>query len=245
MEQRHTGSTGAGTSPTWDTAPPTSPPPSDRARPAEDHGPDPTPDPTKERQRVLGWGLALIGAGTAWLLTLAGVAIPWEIVLPVALIGIGLLVLAWPRADAGGLIGLGMVVLVIGLVAPGVTGPTSFTAGERTYEVTDPADLDDRYGLGAGELVLDLRDLEAIPPGSVVAARVTFGELTVLVPEDVRVRGDARVAFGEVEHFGRATGGVNPNVALADPAPDGDEVLQDEVLELDLRVAFGRIEVRR
>ncbi len=225
---------------------PTTPPSPGEPAPAQDVPGD--HDPASSRRSGLAWGLALIAAGVLWLLWLSGVAIPWGLVLPLTLIAVGALVLARPRAEGGGLIGLGIVVMILGLAQPGLPITSSFTAGERSHTITDVTDLDDTYALGAGSLVLDLRDLDLGPgpaDGPVeLSARVTFGELIVRVPEHVRVRGAARVAFGEVAHFGRADGGVNPRAVFDEAATSGD-ARDDDVLELDLRVAFGQIEVRR
>jgi hypothetical protein len=242
METRGTGSTTSATRSNArppSGAPPAEPPPGYPDPPPASGG---RPDPGRDRGRALGWGLALIAAGTLWLLTLTGVDVRWELVLPIALIGIGLLLLARPRDEGGGLIGLGILVLVLGLFQPGVPSASSFTAGDRTHTVTDVAELEDAYALGAGSLVLDLRDLDVSDGPVEVSGRVTFGELIVRVPEDVHVRGDARVAFGEVAHFDRADGGINPSVELDQPptSPAGNGEL-----ELDLRVAFGQIEVQR
>ena len=235
-----------GAGPTTSTTPPPTTPPPGGPTPARgapgDH------DPASDGRSSFAWGVALITAGVLWLLWLSGVAIPWTLVLPIALIAVGALVLARPRARGGGLIGLGIVVMILGLAQPGLPVTGSFTAGERSHTITDVADLDDPYALGAGSLVLDLRDLDfdAAPADGPVAlsAQVTFGELIVWVPDDVRVRGGARVAFGEVAHFGRADGGVNPRAVFDEAATTGD-VRDGDVLELDLRVAFGQIEVRR
>jgi hypothetical protein len=237
MEPNGTGSTTARARTSSGPPPSTPPPPPATTPPSASAG---EPPPAREPQRGLGWGLALVAAGTLWLISLMGVEIRWELVLPIALIGIGLLVLARPRAEGGGLISLGILVLVLGLAQPGLPVASSVSAGERNLEVTDVADLEDTYALGAGSMVLDLRELEVAEGPVEVDARVTFGELIVYVPDGVHVRGDARVAFGEVMDFGRSTGGISPSVELDEPSPDGGEVL-----ELDLRVAFGQIEVRR
>ena len=190
--------------------------------------------------RPIGWGLVLIAAGVLWLLSLAGVPIRWELVLPIALVAVGTLLLLGGRWSAhGGLIGLGVVLAVTAFVVATSPAAPSVSAGDRTHRVTDVADLESAYTLGAGTLTLDLRELE-LPDGTTeVAAGVTMGELVVWVPADVTVEGEGSVVMGEVAAFGRSASDITPRLALAEP---GDA---DRVLVLDLRVTLGRIEVTR
>ncbi len=211
---------------------PPAPPPAQGAS-GDAGGPGPQP--------LIGWGLALIGAGTLWLLSLAGVSIPWAIVLPVTMITIGVLLLAGGRLIArSGLIGLGVVVTVVALVVSVTPTAVSVSAGDRAHTVTELDDLDSEYRLGAGSLTIDLRSLE-LPAGTTeLTAGVSMGELIIHVPPEVTVEGDGRVAMGEVVAFGASRGGIAPTLTFADPggAPD-------RVLVLDLRVGLGSIEVER
>lgn len=239
---------------TTSTSPPFGPTPSmpQGGGSAPTAGGTPGQGPGPDRGSSLGWGLGLIAAGLLWLLWLTGVEIPWERVLPIALIGIGLVLLARPHAEGGGLIGLGIVVLLLGLVQPGLPVAGSFTAGDRTHTITEVTDLDRAYALGAGTLVLDLRGLDLTEGPVELTARVTLGELIVRVPEGVRIRGDARVVMGDVAHFGREEGGINPRVTfddapLSDAGDNGEDGEDGDhgVLDVDLRVALGQIEVQR
>jgi hypothetical protein len=196
--------------------------------------------PPEPRRRPVGLALVLITVGVVWLLALAGVSVPWEVLVPGALMVVGALVLLSPRwGGGGGLIGLGIALAVLALVVA-VPSPAALSAGDRTIAVTSVADLDDRYGLGAGTMILDLRELE-LPSGTTeVQAGVNLGELVVLVPADATITGEGRVFLGEVEHFERSSGGVAPRADLREPGDD-----PDRVLELRLRVGLGQIEVRR
>jgi hypothetical protein len=196
------------------------------------------PDPP--RRRPVGLALVLITVGVVWLLALAGVNLPWEVLVPGALVVVGVLVLLSPRWGGGsGLIGLGIALAILALVVA-VPSPAALSAGERTIAVTDVADLEDRYGLGAGTMTLDLRSLE-LPPGTTeVQAGVNLGELVVLVPPDASITGEGRAFLGEVESFERTSSGVAPRAELTEP---GDDL--DRVLDLRLRVGLGQIEVRR
>ena len=191
--------------------------------------------------RPIGWGLALIGGGVLWLLHLAGVTIVWEVVLPVIVVAIGLALVAGGRHVAqSGLIGLGVVLTVVAVVLSMTPMQVSLTAGDRNYTVTEFAELESSYSLGAGTLTLDLRDLE-LPDGTTeLAASVSMGELVVLVPEGVSVTGTGHTMAGEVVAFGRTTAGVSPRRTLTEAGADGGPVL-----DLQLRTIFGRIEVTR
>lgn len=215
------------------TTPP--PPPADR-RPDGPAGAGSGP-----ASRPVGWALALIGAGVLWLLHLAGVSIAWELVLPIVVVAIGLILLTGGRHVAhSGLIGLGIVLTVIALMLSVTPIQPSITAGDRTHTVTDMAELESSYNLGAGTLTVDLRDLE-LPDGTTeLAAMVSMGELIVRVPDGVAVTGTGHTLAGEVDAFGRTTAGVAPRPNLTEPGVD-----DAPVLDLELRTGLGRIEVTR
>ena len=191
--------------------------------------------------RPNGWALALIGAGVLWLLALAGVRIDWQLVLPITIIAIGLVLLAGGRHVArSGLIGLGVVLTAIALVLSVTPIQGSVTAGDRAHTVTDLAEPEPSYSLGAGTLTLDLRDLEFPPGTTVLAASVSMGELVVKVPDEVTVTGTGHTIVGEVVSFGRRTVGIAARRTLNEPGVDGGPVV-----ELELRTGLGRIEVTR
>jgi hypothetical protein len=214
---------------------PSPPPPPDDRAPEQTPGAEPRP-----ATGPIGWALALIGAGVLWLLSLAGVQIAWELVLPVAVIVIGLVLLAGGRrVTRSGLIGLGVVLAVAALVLSVTPMQVSITAGDRIHTVTDLAELESSYRLGAGTLTLDLRDLD-LPAGTTeLAASVSMGELVVRVPADVTVTGTGHTLAGEVDAFGRTTAGVSPRRTLNEAGDDAP------VLDLELRTGLGRIEVTR
>ena len=222
------------TQPPADATPP--PPPPERRLPEEPPGGQPRPT-----ARPFGWALALIGAGVLWLLALAGVPIDWQLVAPIAIITIGVVLLAGGRSVArSGLIGLGIVLTVIALVMSVTPMQLSISAGDRIHTVTDVTELEASYRLGAGTLTLDLRDLE-LPAGTTeLDASVSMGELVVRVPDGVTVTGTGQTIAGEVVGFGRTTAGFAPRRTL-DEAGVGDS----PVLDLQLRTGFGRIEVTR
>jgi hypothetical protein len=201
------------------------------------------PQPPKARRpdrsgapTALGWGVALIAIGVVWILSLAGVTIRWDLVLPVALIGIGLIVLTVGYRGIGdGLIGLGILVAIIAILLPTSALPPPVSAGDRAYAPSGVEALEPEYTLGVGQLTLDLRELDTDAP---VAVRVLvgMGEMRVRVPSDAQISGEARVGLGEVRVFGQSTGGVAPRRELS---VEGEGTRVD----LDLQVGMGRIEV--
>jgi phage shock protein PspC (stress-responsive transcriptional regulator) len=81
--------------------------------------------------------------------------------------------------------------------------------GDREYRPASLADLHDRYELGIGELVVDLRGA-SLPSGDVpLSLDVGIGEAQLIVPEDVCVATSADVGVGNVSLFGRDNGGID------------------------------------
>lgn len=202
----------------------------------------PQPDRLVDHHRsgVIGWGIALIAAGTLWLLASMGVPIRWGLVLPIALVINGVLVLLTRRSVSRGLIGLGAVLTVAALAVSVTPEPLPFSAGNRTHTVTDLADLESDYRLGAGRLRIDLREVELPSATTELTAEVAVGELVVLISPEVAVEGEGHVAMGEIASFGEQQGGFGPTVSFSEPG-DGT----GRVLTLDLKVGLGRIEVAR
>jgi phage shock protein PspC (stress-responsive transcriptional regulator) len=110
--------------------------------------------------------------------------------------------------------------------------------GEREYRPAAAADLRDRYELGVGELVVDLRRTQ-LPRGDVpLALDVGMGRALLLVPEDVCVATRAQVAAGAVRVFDRDNGGVDLDWEDVPGAPAGTTRVV-----VDADVGFGALEV--
>src|SRR5262249_45408811 len=109
--------------------------------------------------------------------------------------------------------------------------------GERTYSVSDVADLRSSYRLGVGDLRLDLSGL-TLPRGEThVKSSVDVGKLAVIVPRDaaLRVHGDAQ--FGEVDVLGKSVDGHDVGRNVDEPGA--------RVLVLDTHVGAGALHVTR
>jgi phage shock protein PspC (stress-responsive transcriptional regulator) len=131
--------------------------------------------------------------------------------------------------------------------------------GDREYRPGTAADLKDRYELGIGELVVDLRDT-SLPAGDVpLELDLGIGEARVIVPEDVCVATTADVGIGNVSLFGSDDSGIDVDVDDLPEAPPartrlvlnaevglGEVRVHDESAEFDFRDdRFGPFEDRR
>lgn len=128
-----------------------------------------------------------------------------------------------------------VVVVVLSVFATLVAQPAlDDGAGDRTWRPTGDA----TYRLGVGEATLDLRDIPQAETTPVeVDARVTYGHLVVLVPDDVRVELDAAASFGELLLLGRDQHGRRVSEVTTIGPGDTD-------VRLRLRVRGGQVEVR-
>ena len=140
----------------------------------------------------------------------------------------------WAAAAGGGTVAAALVIaagvaLVVGafvgrarwLVLPALALalPVAFVSaagieldggyGEREYRPGSAMEVRDRYEVGAGRLVIDLRNA-ALPAGDrALELDVGMGEAVLVVPENVCVATRARIGMGAVEVFDRENEGVD------------------------------------
>jgi hypothetical protein len=219
----------------------TDPPPPAASTPAAG-GPQGTPGPPRpsDRRPVVP-GILLIVIGVLWLLHVLGVPIVWTILLPAAVVLVGLAVLVGGRSPVtAGLVPLGVVLAIAAGVVTLLPGVSSLEAGDRVLVVRDVADLQEVYELGAGQLTLDLRGLD-LPPGSTeVRVDVGLGDLRIRVPEEATVVVDGRVTAGELRAFGVRVDGVGAQRQVTDVGREGGGTL-----EIEAQVGLGTLEVSR
>jgi phage shock protein PspC (stress-responsive transcriptional regulator) len=110
--------------------------------------------------------------------------------------------------------------------------------GERHVRPGTLAEVKDGYRLGAGELVVDLRDV-TLPAGDRhLKVGMGAGHVLVLVPRNVCVATTATIGMGGVSVFDREDGGLDVDWSDARRAPKGTPRL---VLDGDL--GLGLLEV--
>lgn len=188
---------------------------------------------------VVGAMLVLVGA--LWLLdALEVIDVRASVVLPgvLAVVGISLMVGALDGPHSG-LVVFGVfltLAVVLAAVFPGVQGGL----GERTYVVEDQSELEATYGVGLGEVSLDLSGL-VLTESAEVDVTVGAGEISVVLPADGEVRVDASAGAGEVSLLGESADGVS--VTRTYTSSGYEEA--DTALTLDIDVAAGEIQVTR
>lgn len=190
-------------------------------------------------------GLLLVLFGVGWLLEVLDVIdFPWDVLLPIALILVGVAIVLASRSGArpGGLIAVGIVLTGVMVIGSAIDFPLGGGVGERLERPATVSELRDEYVLGIGQLTVDLTDLSAGALGADARTRVRVGvgQLVVIVPEELPVLVFARATVGNVRVFEDEEGGFGAE-REAGPGLDG----RGPVLELVLSVGLGEVEVRR
>jgi phage shock protein PspC (stress-responsive transcriptional regulator) len=207
----------------------------------------PQPEPAAPRPRsVLGPVTVSVAALTAGVLLTArelgadGITGARVIAAALLVVGVGLVVGTW-LGRARWLIAVGLALGLLLLPTAALDdAELAEGAGSRLW-LPSTAD-EQRFGLRAGEAVLDLREVE---PGEVesVRANVGVGSLVALVPDDLRVRVTTDTLLGDVVHADASTGLTDDDDGRGDTRVLGPAT--GSLLEVDLYVGVGEIEVRR
>lgn len=177
--------------------------------------------------------ILLIGGGVAAL-----VGMELLTFLAVALLVVAVAMLVGSRyGRARGLIPVGLLLAAMATVTAVTDVSLSGGVGNR-YRTPLRVEQLRPYHLGVGDLVVDLRELD-FEGTRRVRAEIGIGNLTVLVPPDVAVEGDARVGLGQVDAFGRSNDGSGVDRILDHEA----EAETSRTLDLDLDAGIGRITV--
>jgi hypothetical protein len=159
--------------------------------------------------------------------------------LPLAVIGVGLIVGAW-MGRSRLLIALGILLVPFVLVASLIHVPLTGAAGTFVYRPQASTDVPPTYHIAAGEMTLDLTRLSLRAGTTDVTATVGAGQLRVLVPPKVPVTIDGRTDLGGVTVFGRVHGGTEVHVERASTAPSSRPGL-----DLHLHAGLGSVKVDR
>ena len=214
--------------------------PEERAEPAPPH-------PRMAVGRIA-LGLILLAIGLGWLLqSLDVIEVPWEALLPVSLIAVGAVLVVGARTGRhSGLIALGIVLTLVTALTAAVDVPLIGGAGQKVVEPTTVEELEPRYDLAVGQLVIDLTAIDFTGNRSVeILARVGMGELVIDVPSTVVVQAQARAGLGDVQVLGRQSSGFGPEVTVGGGRIVGGRFTRLSVVVLDLSVGMGSVKVNQ
>jgi phage shock protein PspC (stress-responsive transcriptional regulator) len=110
--------------------------------------------------------------------------------------------------------------------------------GDREYRPGTVEEVSDRYELGIGELVVDLRDTELPARDIPLKLKVGIGQAVLVVPDDVCVASSADLGMGAVEVLGRDSGGIDVEVRDTPEAASGNARV---LLEGDIGIGALRV----
>ena len=190
------------------------------------------------KRAALGIGLllvcGLIAIGGAWATAAGG-----ETVVAIAVIAAGVAILAGAFVRPVRLLVLPAVALALSAGTVSAAGiDLDGGVGDRDYRPASALDLREKYELGMGELIVDLRQTD-LPPGDVpLEIDLGIGEARVIVPDDVCVATDANVGVGEVRNFDQHNEGVDVDF---DDLPDAAPAATRLLVKADLGVGSLRI----
>ncbi|MCP3937074.1 MAG: PspC domain-containing protein [Actinomycetia bacterium] len=175
---------------------------------------------------------SLVMVGATWLL----------------LIGAGLLV-STVRGRATGLIFIGLTVVVLTIAARWVDPILDDGTGEVRYSITTVEELETEYRLGAGELRVDLSDIDMVGQSRSVEVHLGIGELKVFVPAGIDIELDVDNEIGNVDYTDRTDRGSDINRAGLDNSIDltlvGNDPSSTGSLDLNISSGIGNLEVIR
>jgi phage shock protein PspC (stress-responsive transcriptional regulator) len=161
------------------------------------------------RRAALGIGVVIlcwvIAFGGAWAAAAGG-----ETVVAAIVITAGLAVLAGAFVKPVRWLILPAVVLALSAGTVSAAGiDTDGGVGERHYRPGSVSELRERYALGVGDLVVDLRGVDLPAGDTPLTMDVGIGHAHLIVPDDVCVASEARVGMGAVTVLGEDNGGVD------------------------------------
>lgn len=209
---------------------------------------EPTPPPPRLPLGRIAFGLILLAIGLGWLLhSLDVIDVPWDALLPVSLIAVGAVLVVGSRTGRhSGLIALGIVLTLVTALAAAVDVPLIGGAGQEVIQPQSITELEPRYDLAVGQLVIDLTELQGAQRVD-IEARVGLGELVVDVPAGAIVGVNARAGLGDVQVLGRHASGFGPELNVGPRIPVGGRpgAPLRVFIFLDLSVGMGSVKVNQ
>jgi hypothetical protein len=113
------------------------------------------------------------------------------------------------------------------------------TWGDRLYVPATVTEVADGYEMGAGQLRVDLRDVDLPPGRTTLPVKIGMGEIQVIVPEGTCVTTEADISMGAYqEPYNGEQGGVDLEIDDSHPVAPGRPELH-----VDADVGLGALTV--
>ncbi len=219
--------------------------------------PPPAPAPRRPPVTPVTLGVALLaGAVTAGILLLAGAFtlanLPVVFGVTLAVLGLGLLVGAFLRTGRGLIpFALLLIVMTWSLLAAPVDRWRDGEVGDLQAAPTTVAALAPKYERSAGEIDLDLRNLDlTLPPGAPdpgpvrTSISMGAGDVQIRVPENADVTFHGSAGVGSVSFDDRSDAGPGTELRVTEDL-GADGVRSGRLLVLDVEAGAGNVEVHR
>ncbi|MDI6911818.1 PspC domain-containing protein [Nocardioides sp.] len=203
----------------------------------------PRPPNPRKRGPILFWftlALIALAEGVLGMIDLAGTGVA-DAAYPALAVGISglMLVVGAFFGRAGGIIALGLLATV---VLTGVTAADRWDGDEVIETPPTAAAVDDRYWLGAGEQVIDLREVADLDrlDGRTIEIEGGIGHIEVILPDGLAATVQADVdGPGNIKVFDLERGGIDTTLNSF----DGSQL--DPEITIDAQLGVGQIEVHR
>lgn len=190
------------------------------------------------------FSLAVLAAGVLGLVDLAGAKVPASAYfgVPLAVIGLGLLVGTW-YGRARWLFGIGVVLAALLTITAAAESAGPATAHNTTWKPTSIDQVDGTYAASLGNGTLDLSSVNFAGQDKSIDVSIGAGNLTIIVGSNVDVTAKGTVNVGNANVFGTRWSGVGQSShTVTDNGADGAGAGR---LVLNASVDVGNLEVRR
>ena len=181
-------------------------------------------------------GVLLIFIGILWFIDIVdAVDVSWAVLLPGALIVVGLALMYGARTGRhGGLVTFGVFLAIFVVLASAIDVlievPITGGIGDEAHRPIGAASAG--YHWGIGKMAVDLTQADL--PDTPMEVTLGIGELVVVLPAGASLNVRADAGIGQVDLFGRIEAGISPELTAG---PGGS-------VQLVVRVGLGRVEVR-
>jgi hypothetical protein len=203
------------------------------------------PKPPRERSKLgrITFFAVLMVLGLLALIDVAAASVPVSAYFAAALatIGLGLLVGAW-FGRARGLIMLALVATLGLAISSGVERFGGQVANSN-YHPQNISQVADQYDFKLGDVTIDLRAVDFTGVQQTIAVTMDFGQVKVLLPDNVDTTSAIAVENGRAVAFGHEYAGQDVNsINVTNLGSDGTG---GGTLQLNIQVKTGNVEVSR